>query len=140
MIKYIGMLVVTMITSMYFFPFEFTFLPGANTKMIMAGLGLVWFGINMARGAQRGGLNRDLFNLSIWAMGISLISLVGVTLNSTNDYTFVTYVVSMWVWLGGAYTATRLMKALHGYLNVELVCHYLIAVCVGQCLIAYGSG
>ena len=138
MIKYIGMLVVTMITSMYFFPFEFTFLPGANTKMIMAGLGLVWFGINMAKGTQEGGLNRDLFNLSIWAMGISLISLVGVTLNSTNDYTFVTYVISMWVWLGGAYTATRLMKALHGYLNVELVCHYLIAVCVGQCLIAYG--
>ena len=138
MIKYIGMLVVTMITSMYFFPFEFTFLPGANTKMIMAGLGLVWFGINMAKGTQEGGLNRDLFNLSIWAMGISLISLVGVTLNNTSDYTFVTYVVSMWVWLGGAYTATRLMKGLHGYLNVELVCHYLIAVCVGQCLIAYG--
>ena len=69
------MLVVTMITSMYFFPFEFTFLPGANTKMIMAGLGLVWFGINMAKGTQEGGLNRDLFNLSIWAMGISLISI-----------------------------------------------------------------
>ena len=132
------MLFVTIVTSMYFFPFEFSFLPGANTKMIMAGMGLVWLFVNLARGAQQGGLNRDLFNLSVWAMGISLVSLVGVTLNSTNDFTFVTYVVSMWVWLGGAYTATRLMKVLHGYLNVELICHYLIAVCVGQCLVAYG--
>lgn len=138
MIKYIGMLVVTMITSMYFFPFEFTFLPGANTKMIMAGLGLVWFVINMARGAHEGGLNRDLFNLSIWAMGVSLVAYIAITLNNTNDYAYATYIVSMWVWLGGAYTATRLMKGLHGYLNVELVCHYLMAVCVGQCLVAYG--
>ena len=137
MIKYIGMLVVTMITSMYFFPFEFTFLPGANTKMIMAGLGLVWFGINMARGAHEGGLNRNLFNLSIWAMGVSLVAYMAITLNNTNDYVYATYIVSMWVWLGGAYTATQLMKALHGRLDITLVGNYLIAVCVSQCIIAF---
>lgn len=138
MIKYIAMLFVTVLTSMYFFPFEFTFLPGANTKMMMAGVGLVWLIVNLSRGTQQGGLNRDLFNLSVWAMVISIISFAGVTFNETYDYTFVTYIVSMWVWLGGAYTATQMMRALHGYLNVELICHYLIAVCVGQCLIAYG--
>lgn len=138
MIKYIAMLFVTVLTSMYFFPFEFSFLPGANTKMMMAGVGLVWLFVNLSRGTQQGGLNRDLFNLSVWAMVISIISFAGVTFNETYDYTFVTYVVSMWVWLGGAYTVTQMMKALHGYLNVELICHYLIAVCVGQCLIAYG--
>ena len=138
MIKYIAMLFVTVLTSMYFFPFEFSFLPGANTKMMMAGVGLVWLFVNLSRGTQQGGLNRDLFNLSVWAMLISIISFAGVTFNETYDYTFVTYVVSMWVWLGGAYSATQMMRALHGYLNVELICHYLIAVCVGQCLIAYG--
>lgn len=140
MIKYIAMLFNTMLTSMYFFPFEFSFLPGANTKMILAGLGLVWLFINLSRETQQGELNRDLFNLSVWAAVISIISFAGVTVNETHDYTFATYIVSMWVWLGGAYTATQMMKALHGYLNVELVAHYLIAVCVGQCMVAYGMG
>lgn len=138
MMKYIGMLLVTVVTSMYFFPFEFTFLPGANTKMILAGIGLAWLFVNLARGTQQGGLSQDLFSLSIWAMGISLVSYIAITLNNTNEYSYVTYFITMWVWLGGAYTATRLMRALHGYLNVELIGHYLMAVCVGQCLVAYG--
>ena len=44
MFKYIAMLFVTVLTSMYFFPFEFFFLPGVNTKMMMAVLGLIIFG------------------------------------------------------------------------------------------------
>ena len=34
------MLLTLVITSFYFFPFEFNFLPSANTKMILAGIGL----------------------------------------------------------------------------------------------------
>lgn len=131
------MLFVTFVTSMYFFPFEFTFLPGINTKMVLAGLGLVLLFVNLARGTQGGEINRDFFNLSIWAMLISGISFVAITFNETYDYTFTTYIISMWVWLGGAYTTTRLMKVVHGYLNVTLICHYLIVVCIGQCAVAY---
>ena len=48
MLKVISTLFLVVLTSLFFFPFEFTFLPGFNTKMIMAGMGLVLFGINMA--------------------------------------------------------------------------------------------
>lgn len=137
MLKLICMLFVSIMTSMFFFPFEFVFLPNVNTKMILAGLGLMCLFVNLSRGTQRGVLNHDLFNLSIWAMLISFISFAAVTFNDTYDYTFVTYIVSMWVWLGGAYAVTCMMKVLHGHLNVILVCQYLIAVCVGQCIIAY---
>ena len=61
--RYLAIALTTILTSFYFFPFEFTFLPGANTKMIMAGFGLVLFFYNMARGGH-GALNRDVFNLS----------------------------------------------------------------------------
>lgn len=52
MLKVISTLFLVVLTSLFFFPFEFTFLPGFNTKMIMAGMGLVLFGINMASGGR----------------------------------------------------------------------------------------
>ncbi len=42
----------------------------------------------------------------------------------------------MWVWLGGAYFVTNLVKFTHGKVNVELVCYYLISVGVLQCVLA----
>ena len=63
------------ITSFYFFPFEFKFLPGANTKMILAGIGLVLLGLNLARYGL-GKMDRDLFHLSLWAAIVSLIGFI----------------------------------------------------------------
>ncbi len=139
MLKYLGVLITVVFTSLYFFPFNPSFLPEANTKMIMAAFGLVILGINLARG-NRAILDRDIFVLSIIAAIISLMSLAAVAYNSTNDYTFVSYVVSMWVWLGGAYVVINLIRGVHGHASIELVAHYLIAVCVAQCVIANAMG
>ena len=40
--KWIKIILTGIIVSMFFFPFEFTFLPGVNTKMAMAGFGLLF--------------------------------------------------------------------------------------------------
>lgn len=135
MIRLISILLVGAIVSMYFFPFEFVFLPGVNTKMAMAGIGLVLLGIELAR-QKESIIRRDMLVLSFIAAIVSLICYFAVVYNNTNDYTYVTYIVSMWVWLGGAYTAIKCIKALHGYVTVKLVCNYLIGVCVAQCIIA----
>lgn len=134
--KAILVVLTAILTSFYFFPFEFVFLPGINTKMAMAGIGLVLLGFNIAKG-RRGNINKDFFVLSVIALSLSLFSLVAMIYNNTQDGSFLTYFVSMWVWLGGAYTAIKVMKNVHGYISVELVCNYLIAVCVAQCIIAY---
>lgn len=134
--KAILVVLTTILTSFYFFPFEFVFLPGINTKMAMAGVGLVWFGFNIAKG-RKGNIDKDFFVLSLIALSLSLFSLVAMVYNNTRDGSFLTYFVSMWVWLGGAYTAIQVIKKVHGYVSVELVCNYLIAVCVAQCIIAY---
>ena len=139
MLKVLAVIFTVVITSFYFFPFEFTFLPGVNTKMMLAALGLVILGINLAR--ERSALiNKDLFQLSLWGIGVSIIGLIAVTYNNTPDYTYASYIISMWVWLGGAYTVTRLIKWVHGQVSIQLVCHYLIAVCVVQCIIAFAMG
>ena len=135
MIKILSIIFTIVVTSFYFFPFEFTFLPGVNTKMAMAGLGLVIFGIQLGKSRNQL-IGKDVFVLSILALLVSLAAFVAVSLNETPDYTYVSYVISMWVWLGGAYVVVSLIRKVHNFASVEIVCHYLIAVCVAQCVIA----
>ena len=129
-------MLLAILTSFYFFPFEFTFLPGINTKMAMAGFGVILLGVELARKRQSL-IDRDFFQLSLWAAAVSLIGFFAVVWNDTHDYTYASYLISMWVWLAGAYVVVRAIRGLHGGVSVELVCNYLIAVCVAQCLIAF---
>lgn len=135
-LRLVGMVLLTILTSFYFFPFEFTFLPGANTKMVMAGIGLIMLIVQLARQGQSL-VNKDIFNLTIMAGIVSLIGFFSVIWNDTPDYTYATYIVSMLVWLSGAYVVVQAIKKFHGHISVELVCNYLIVVCVAQCLIAF---
>lgn len=128
--------ITTILTSFYFFPFEFVFLPGINTKMAMAGVGVVWFILNIAKG-RKISVDKDSVILALIALSLSLFSSIAMTYNNTQDGSFLTYFFSMLVWLGGAYTAVNVMKKVHGCISVELVCKYLIVVCVAQCILAY---
>lgn len=133
--KFIKVFLAGIAVSFYFFPFEFTFLPGVNTKMAMAGVGLVLYALDLAKG-RAPQINKEGFQIAVIAVLVSLCGLASVIINNTNDYTYATYIVSMFVWLGGAYTAVKIVKWLHGYVSVELICNYLIGVCVGQCVLA----
>lgn len=136
MYKYLVHIISVILTSFYFFPFETVFLPGVNTKMVLAGIGLLILGKRLAQ-RRDAGINKDFFVLSLLALCISLASLLTMTINNTPDASFLTYFVSMWVWMGGAYTVVRWLDTAYGYVNVRLVCNQLIAVCVIQCLIAW---
>lgn len=135
MLRYIQIALGVLLTSFYFFPFEFTFLPGVNTKMAMAGVGLVLLGLQLGK-ARNQLFSKDMVTISAYALLVSLTSFIAVTLNETRDYTYVSYIISMWVWLSAAYVAVSVIRKIHGYVSVELVCNYLIAVCVFQCVSA----
>ena len=100
------------VTSCYLFPFVPTVLPLANSKMILAVVGLVLLGINLTKKGNAS-IDYDFLKLSVWAFTISLIAFISVTLNHTQDNTFTTYFMSMWVWLGGAYAVVCLIKFVH---------------------------
>ena len=128
-------LMLGVMVSFYFFPFEFSFLPGYNTKMIMAVLGLAWWGVSLAK-RRTFKTDSSLFTLSVVALVVSLVGVTSVIFNNTRDYTYASYIMSMWVWLGGAYFVVEVIRYVHKKMSVELICHYLIAVCVAQCVIA----
>lgn len=123
------------VASCYFFPFVPAILPLANSKMILAVVGLVLLGINLTKKGNAS-IDYDFLKLSVWAFAISLIAFISVTLNHTQDNTFTTYFMSMWVWLGGAYAVVYLIKSIHGGISIPILVNYLIAVCVLQCILA----
>lgn len=133
--RFLLMCVVTAVTSLFFFPFSLKALPAVNTKMALAAMGLVLFLCRMGK-SRAGVWNRDMFILSIIAAMVSLAGVVSVTLNETPDYAYATYLVSMWVWLGGAYMVDSCIRWVHGRNSVWLICNYLAAVCVFQCVMA----
>lgn len=133
--KYISIVIAIIVTSFYFFPFNLAFLPVANTKLIMAIISIPLLLSDIAS-KHKGNIKTDLLILCLFAFGVSLTSFAAVVYNNTNDYCYVTYIISMLVWLGGAYTLVRLLKLIHGYISVELLFNYLFIVCVFQCLLA----
>lgn len=133
--KFIKYILVGIVVSFYFFPFEFTFLPGLNTKTAMAGIGLVAFILNLAM-MRRFEIAPKYVSLSVLAAGVSLASLFSVVVNHTQDYAYARYIISMLVWLSAAYVVVLTIKNVHNYISVKLVCNYLIAVCVAQCVSA----
>lgn len=134
-IKSLAILFGVVLTSFYLFPFEFIALPGINTKMAMAVIGLVIFMCEMAYG-RTGSMDFRYLCLGILAAVVSLLSYFAMTLNNTQDSAYLGYLMTLLVWLGGAYCVTRWIKYVHGKVSVELVCNYLISVCVVQCALA----
>lgn len=131
----LGVIVTGLIFSLYFFPIEFFALRGVNTKMGLAAIGLVVLGFSLAKD-NRGIGNTDIFKLTAYACIVSLFGLASIVYNNTTDTAYATYIISFLVWLSAAFTVTKLMRGVHGYLSVDLICQYVIAICVFQCAVA----
>lgn len=135
--KWLGCAFLVILMSLYFFPFEIKALPGANTKMLMAGLGLLLLPFQVLTGTtERGRINKDFLKLVLLAALVSLIGYISIVYNETQDYGYTTYLVSMLVWLSAANVAVEAMRRFHGAVSVSLLFDYLIGVCVMQCVLA----
>lgn len=135
MLKYIGFLLGVILTDFYFFPVGFTFLPEVNTKLAMAVLSIPLLLIDVAR-KQSVSLNKDFLVLVLFAAAVSLSTYASVVYNNTYDFTYVTYVASMLVWLGGSYTLLRYLQWIHGGISIQTATFYLAAACALQCVLA----
>ena len=135
LLSYIKYPILLIVTSFFFFPFEFTFLPGLNTKMLLAAMGLVLF-VARAAASRSASLDRDFFVLIVFASIVSLSGIISVVYNATTDLSYASYVVSFFVWMGGAYFVISSIRFLHGKVTPLMVINYLAAICVVQCVIA----
>ncbi len=103
---------------------------------MLAALGLVIFVLNQVMSHQ-GEAGKYFIRFSLWALVVSAIGFFSATWNGSTDYTYATYFVSMFVWLGAFYAIVSVIKWVHGYADVRLIVHYLVAVCVAQCILAF---
>ncbi|MGY5255260.1 hypothetical protein [Sphingobacterium spiritivorum] len=124
------------ISSFFYFPFEFTFLPkGFNTKIMVAivGVPLMAYHMIVLQGFK---LSKELVISSMIALVFSIIGYYSVDYNNSEDYSYATYIASMWIWFLASYSVVTLIGYVHSYLSVRLVVNYLIAVCIVQCTLA----
>lgn len=133
--KILAMIFTGIIVSFYYFPFEFSFLPGLNTKMGLAVVGIFLAVLNLICKREMK-FPPNLVRLEALAVMVSVVGFVAVIANNTPDYAYATYFVSMTVWLSGAYAVCSLIKAVHKELTVEKMTIYITCVCIAQCILA----
>ncbi len=131
MIKALKIILTVLITSFYFFPVDFTFLP-TNTKNLLAAIGLVCIVFELIQ-KKDFSIPQQLLILLLLSSMVSIMSLVSITINQTPDKTYVTYIRSAVIWLSGAYAVGFIIRGVHRRIDVPLVVHYLIGVCLFQC-------
>ena len=100
----------TIIVDFFYFSSVFTFTNGVNTKLILSVFGLATFIITSVR-RREFKVSREMVVLTVLALGVSLASFLAMTINNTTDNTYLTYVVSMLVWLAAAYMVIRILRA-----------------------------
>lgn len=120
---------------MFYFPFWFMAFPIVNTKQLIAIVGGVVWGLELSK-KKGANIYKGLIILSALAIVFSLICFFSVVYNDTSDYTYATYIVSMWVWLTGAYGVCWFIRTIHGNVSFQMLSHYLIVVCMIQCFLA----
>lgn len=132
--KYIVPFLLGVTVSFYFFPVQFTFFPAfMNTKNLMAALGVFVFVMDAIRN-QRLLFSKDVFFSAVLAALFSAACYVSTVLNYTDDMTYVTYIVSFFVWLSGGYFVCWLLRQRYGCVTVEIITEYLMYVGVCQCI------
>lgn len=133
--RLLTMLLISMVVSGYYFPFSFSVLPQLNTKMALAMLGIA---LVAYQGFQKHRItfSRDLLGAIVFAFIFSFICFVAADYNHTDDYSYVTYFVSFFTWLGGAYVVCYVIRAFHGKATLNLLIAYSAFVCVSQCILA----
>lgn len=135
MLKFFEILFAGILTSCYFFPFEFYALPGINTKMVLAVFGLACAVYHLVK-KRSFSLPQELLWLIVIASSVSVISLLSITFNHTPDTTYVSYIVSFSVWLSAAFALSCVIHGVHGGISVQICIDYLIGVCLFQCVFA----
>lgn len=135
--KVLQVLLIAVCVNCSYYSFSFAFWPsGLNTKMTLALIGMGWFLFDSWRKGSGIPFSRGLLGGMIFAAIYSLINLVAVEINDTNDYSYANYLTTFFVWVFSAYPALALIRIVHGSLTIPRITYYLAGVSVFQCVMA----
>lgn len=133
--KFIKIFLAGCVFSLFYFPFEFTFLPGYNTKKVLAAIGclIVLYRYVSSRDIM---VSKNIASTIALSVVVSIVGVISNVYNATPDYVYATYVISMLVWLSAAYTVIVIIQKVHRCVSLKLVVDYLVGVCVIQCVLS----
>ena len=123
------------IVDFFYFSSVFSFTKGVNSKLILSVLGLATFVIKSAH-AREMKVSRQMIILTLLAMGVSLVSYFSMMYNNSRDDSYVSYVISMLVWLAAAYMVSIILNFSYGKVSISLISNFIIAISVFQCAIS----
>ncbi len=133
--KLIQILTIAVLVNGSYYSFNFAFwASGPNTKMILALFGVLWFLYDSWRGGKGISIPRVLLGGAIFSILYSLVNLIAVEINNTDDYSYANYITTFLVWVFSVYPAIRCIRIVHGEVTVSRITYYLVGVTVFQCI------
>ena len=124
-INHIFMVLLTgLMMSFYFHPTELRVLPGYNTKIMLAILGVAILVFNIIR-TKDYSLSKGLLYSFMIAGAFSFVNYISLIINESDDYSYANYPISALTWIMGAYGAINFIRWTHSKVTVELVVRYL---------------
>ncbi len=130
-LKYLSVLVVV---DFFYFSSNLNFIRGLNTKMLLAVLGLAAFFFSFKRKGVS--LPKQFFGLLFISIAISLMAFFSTLYNNTQESAYVTYFMSMLVWLFAAFFVVKYVSAVHGAMSLRLLARYVVIISAFQATIA----
>ena len=130
-----GILIALIATSMFYFPVDFAFLPGTNTKNMLAVAGVAALLLSFVI-RREFVISKDIIILLMLSCLVSVITIISVTFNHTPEEAYTTYLISALIWLFSAYAVCSIIRLVHGRIDFPLLINYLCAICVLQCIAA----
>lgn len=128
-------ILLTIVVSMYYFPFGLRGLPESlNGKQVLAAVGVLLYGFRCIRDNA---VKMDGSVLKSFALAcvFSLWCFFCCVYNDTSDYAYATYIKSFVVWTGGAFAVCEMIRFAHGRVDLELVTRYIVLACLVQCVL-----
>lgn len=133
--KLIQILTIAVLVNGSYYSFNFAFwASGPNTKMILALFGVLWFLYDSWRGGKGISIPRVLLGGAIFSILYSLVNLIAVEINNTDDYSYANYITTFLVWVFSVYPAIRCIRIVHGEVTISRITYYLVGVTVFQCI------
>ncbi|MBR1578494.1 MAG: hypothetical protein IJ653_07920 [Bacteroidales bacterium] len=119
----------------FYFDVTLRIFPIANTKMMLAVIGLFAFVYHSIQN-QKTHISRRVLISAILAITFSVWCYFSIVANGSYRDTFVDYYTSFATWLGGAYGVYAILKARYEKVNLSVLTYFLAIICVSQCIIA----
>ena len=133
--KFLIALICAIVVDAFFWDFILKIFPVANSKMVLAVVGVLAYLMKCIKEHASTMSSRVLFS-GFLALLFSLWCFIVITVNGTNDMTYVNYIISFATWVGGAFGVVAILKLMHGRVDLMLITRYLAIICVAQCIIA----